>query len=520
MLSITIYINIFVFEILKHEFNKIYIYCNNRAFSINNNIWLIMNKNYNSEKIFLKNICLISIFLFLIFLTKYSFCDDELVVNGLTNSGSVVTCNLDLDTNNCILNIESNDDLVASGNDIYIDTSSKEYDSKELNLVINQNCNIYITSGNGLNNNKFMIGTDDDVRLNFNSIIINDSSTVVFQKLFGLNYEFRSLINNVYVNNNSTLKFRSNSNVINCTLTYNNVNVAGANSILLSSININLENTNLYIDSTSNLDVNFNISSNCGLTSVDSLFNDGINIYENSAGQYIGFRIPQNKGSMIFGNVDNNGTIKIESKGVEFYADGIITNLNSSIVFLDYKGDKLPEILDNSSENIAYIKSCEDYSNYPFNDNYDYNLCRLYLTIPQELNSINLAINSDRVQYFIKSCENNFIPVENSSFNLYIPEFKKINPYLFGKIYDSGGVVGYSFDQISLKNLYNNNNSIVDFNYYYSIPPLFIFYKDNPISNIDQTSFLGSYNIFSILNYNNVENIDINLNYPFSIVNS
>ena len=478
-----------------------------------------MSKNYNSEEVFLKNICLISIFLFLIFLTKYSFCDDSLVVSGLTNSGFSATCDLDLDTNNCTLVIDEGADLIANGNYIYIDTSAKEYDSKELNLVINHSCNIYLASGTeGMNSKEFKIGTYDS-GLNFNSIIINNS-TVVFRKLSGLNYEFRSLINNITLNNNSTLKFKNNSIVNTCTPTRISENIAHSNPILLSSININLKTTNLYIDSSSNLDVNFNISSDCGLTSFDSSFGDGINIYQNAENQFIAFRIPQNKGSMIFGNVDNNGTIKIESAGVEFHADDITTNLNSSIVFLDYKGINLPEILDNSSENIAYIKSCEDYSNYNFNNSDDYNLCRLYLTTPSSnIDDIDSVIDSTRVQYFEKSCGNNFVPIEdNGNIPLYIPEYKKINPYLFGKIYDSQGVVSYDFSTRRLDNLFDNSLIVDDFDLEDSIAPLFIFYKADPIDSI---SILNSYNIFSILTYsNNSEDVDINLNYPFSIINS
>jgi hypothetical protein len=163
-----------------------------------------MSKNYNSEKIFLKNICLISIFLFLIFLTKYSFCDDVLVVNGLTN-GFNVTCNLAPDTNDCVLEIDDNDDLIANENYIYIDTSNEEYDSKNLNLVIENSCNInFPCTTSGLNNKNFKIGNNDP-ELNFNSIIIN-GSTVVFEKWCNLNYEFSSLINNITLKNNSTLK--------------------------------------------------------------------------------------------------------------------------------------------------------------------------------------------------------------------------------------------------------------------------------------------------------------------------
>jgi hypothetical protein len=180
---------------------------------------------------------------------------------------------------------------------------------------------------------------------------------------------------------------------------------------------------------------------------------------------------------MIFGNVDNNGTIKIESKGVEFHADDITTNLNSSIVFLDYKGINLPEILDNSSENIAYIKSCNDYLNYSFDNTYDYNLCRLYLTIPDEIDDISSAINRSKVQYFTQSCDNHFVPVEDNYLNLYIPEFKQINPYLFGKIYNSqGNVLPYNFDIKLLNNVYDNTQ-ITAFDLKESIGPLFIFYR-------------------------------------------
>ena len=92
---------------------------------------------------------------------------------------------------------------------------------------------------------------------------------------------------------------------------------------------------------------------------------------------------------------------------------------------------------------------------------------------------------------------------------------------MFGKIYNSqGNVLPYNFDIKLLNNVYDNTQ-ITAFDLKESIGPLFIFYVES-VQNINPTSFLGFYNIFSRLNYYNNEDVavDINLNYPFSITNS
>jgi len=507
-----------------------------------------MSKNYNSEKIFVKNICIIFIFLFLMFLAKYSF---SLSVQGLSQGASYFYCSVSPGTNDCVLSF-NNSNPVNVYDTIYIDSDGTE----ELNLVIENNDVNFIIENN------LDFGNDN---ITFNSLIIRNSTVYFIKEEDTINVN--SNINNVMLFNSDLYFINVGEYDVRDKIVFESVEEATNNTQILDAPYIDFKETNLFIDTDSKFSTNFNISfyfnrdfsCNLGNNSVCSLLNHGFDCenivcYTNLPESYypedytgnmilykkmincevsvVGYpgscRFSSegnkyyldldldNTKQIIFKNVDNNGVLRIIAKSFQFYMqDNLKEEFSTPIIFLNYSGDKLPTRLDLDSKNIAFLKTCEDYSNHSFGSSYvfptgifRYDLCSFFVSSPTRIN-LNSVLPASRIKRNTIACDNIYISPElqgQSSF--YIPEKKTINPYLFGQIYDSNNYYINDFSikriqeipsinlDISLNELHVNNN--------------FILHK---LDDLPEISVLYPYSIYSKFNYNGS---DINLHYGFS----
>jgi hypothetical protein len=490
----------------------------------------MINKFIKTENL-LKKLFIINVFFILIFISSNIFSYD-LIVQGLEEDNSIVTCNINENSKDCILNSLTNNIIVSDN--IYIEISpdlEDKFITKELNLIINQDINFIVQV------QELSFGNTTNF---FKSLIIKDEVIVKFKKSNTNLSGFRVLsnISDLNVLNDSALIFESKINDLDLEDYFDDENI----SIEIISPYLDFKNTNIYIDSDSNLNFDFKLiyhinskecdcsydSNNC--YSIKYEFNENNNLdiskkfynceYDSDNSEWITtydytrkltLNLDHILNTNIFSNINNNGTLKIINKGAKIKLDQDINYLNvAPINILNYSGDDFISVLDNDKENIGFLKTCNDYSNINFQNNYLFNLCYFFIVTPAQLNLNNL--NNLEYQQFIDDCGNNFtIPEEQYITNfLYINEDKIINPYLLGKIQGNNS-----------ENLNNNLNDFI--------------LKDITDSNISNLNELVSNSIFilkgtdinvKLLNFykfyfklNYLES-DINLNIPFALYNN
>jgi hypothetical protein len=505
-----------------------------------------MNK-LNSKKIIQKNLIFIIIFVFLIFISKYSF---SLKVEGLSFNGSYLYCQQQQNSNDCILSF-NNHTIVEVLNDIYLDTDNSE----ELNLIIDSNNKtIFFIVQDNLN-----FGNSQNL---FNSLIIKNSEVIFIKEEIDKDKDsitIKSVINSVYLEN-SILRFNNtiHDTIFNNFDFYANINLALENQKIIYSPSINFKNTDLFIDNNSEFYINFdlvdtpNYHFHCNFDLEPEANNELCDHYNNNNNgfcndisfcyseiplelypsgylgvilykkefacelqgddcvgiepiniEYLAINADEIDQEIIFKNIVNNGVIDITNKGIKLNFDNkFIEDLIPPIIFLNYTGTNFPKKLDTDSKNMVFLKTCDD--NLIIPNNYDYNFCSIFIYSPVKyFENFNNVISRKLV---CKNTNNYLEPQNILSFN---DINKTINPYLFGQIYDSNSNYYSDFFEYKINKIpiSENNYTLNKFQKNNN----FIFYSND--INLPELCVLHLYNISSVLNYNDT---NINLNYGFS----